>query len=130
MLNNPDYQNNSDECLKHLIEEIQTIEERAFPMKKLSRKKAKALRKPWMTTGILQSMKHRDQLFREQLGKNDVDLIRTYRKKRNQVTRIIEKAKDLDMLYFQNMIDNPKKVWANINTKLLNKKTIWKYSSL
>ena len=77
MLNNLDYQTNPDNCLKHLITEIQTIEERAFPVKTLSRKKSKALRKSWMTPGILQSMKHRDKLFRDQLGKSDVNLILT-----------------------------------------------------
>ena len=122
MLNNQNYLNNPESCLKHLIKEIQLAEERAFPLKKLSRKKAKALRKSWMTTGILQSMKHRDQLFREQLGKNDENLTRVFRQKRNKVTRIIEKAKDLDMLYsFEKIIDNPKKVWAKINSKILNK---------
>ena len=76
-----------------------------------------------MTPGLLQSMKHRDKLFREQLGKSDTNLILTYRRKRNQVNRLIEKAKDLELLYsFENIIDNPKKVWAKINTKLLNKK--------
>ena len=123
MLNNPNYQDNPDNCLKHLITEIQTIEERAFPVKTLSRKKAKALRKSWMTPGILQSMKHRDKLFRDQLGKSDVNLILTYRRKRNHINRLIEKAKDLELLYsFENIIDNPKKVCTKINTKLLNRK--------
>ena len=76
-----------------------------------------------MTPGILKSMEERDRLFREQLGKNDENLSQIYRKKRNQVTRIIEKAKDLDFFSsFENIIDSPKKVWAKINTKLLNKK--------
>ena len=121
MLNESNASDDPDSCLKQLIKDMQSAEERAFPMKKLSRKKAKAFRKPWMTAGILQSMKHRDKLFREQLGKSDANLIRTYRQKRNKVTRIIERAKDLDMLYsFENIIDNPKKVWAKINSKLLN----------
>ena len=63
------------------IEEIQSAEERAFPLKKRSRKQQKRLRHPWMTLGILKSMEHRDRLFREQLGKNDANLSRIYRKK-------------------------------------------------
>ena len=114
---------NPERGLNVLIEKIQTAEERAFPLKRHSRKQQKRFRHSWMTLGILKSMEHRDRLFREQLGKNDANLSRIYRRKRNQVTRIIEKAKDLDFFNsFQNIIDNPKKLWAKINSKLLNKK--------
>ena len=76
-----------------------------------------------MTTGILASMNHRDKLFKEQLGKNDQALSAEYRKYRNKVTRIIEKAKDMDMYRsFENIVNNPKKVWCKINTKFLHKK--------
>ena len=114
---------NPERGLNILIEKNQTVEERAFPLKRRSRKQQKRFRHSWMTMGILKSMEHRDRLFRDQLGKNDANLSRIYRKKRNHVTRIIEKAKDLDFFNsFENIIDNPKKVWEKINSKLLNKK--------
>ena len=76
-----------------------------------------------MTTGILTSMRHRDLLFKQQLGKNNEQLSKTYRKKRNAVSRLIEEAKDLHMWNtFKNVKDNPKKMWSKINTKVLNKK--------
>ena len=55
--------------------------------------------------------------------KNDAQLTCACRKYRNKVTRIIEKAKDLDMFNsFEHIVDNPKKVWCKINTKFLHKK--------
>ena len=76
-----------------------------------------------MTNGILKSINTRDKLFREQLGKNDPELTKAYRKYRNKVNRVIEKAVDMDLYNsFENIVDNPKKVWCKINTKFLHKK--------
>ena len=112
-----------DLALQKLVSEIQSSESIAFPLRNLSKKKAKKFRKPWMTSGILKSIDHRDKLFREQLGKNDPELSREYRQYRNKVTRVIENAKDLDMYKsFEFIVDNPKKVWCKINTKFLHKK--------
>ena len=114
---------NPENALGDLIKTMQESEERAFPMRKLSKKKAKIFRKSWMTAGIWKAMQHRDKLFKDQLGKNDETLSKMYRKKRNQVTHIIEKAKNLDLLNsFNNVIDNPKKTWALINEKILKKR--------
>ena len=91
----------------------------------MSRKKAKKFRTPWMTKGILTSINKRDKLFREQLGKNDEELSKAYRKYRNKVNRFIERANDMDLLKsFENIVDNPKKVWCKINTKFLHKKIV------
>ena len=114
---------NPDIALQKLISAIHTAEGVAFPRRKFSNKKAKKFRRSWMTTGILASINHRDKLFKEQLGKNDQALSAEYRKYRNKVTRIIEKAKDMDMYRsFENIVNNPKKVWCKINTKFLHKK--------
>ena len=121
--NTPNVFDNPDLALQKLVSEIQLAEGRAFPLKTLSRKKAKRRRRSWITSGILKSIDHRDKLFREQLGKNDAQLSSDYRKYRNKVTRIIEKAKDMDFLKsFQSIVDNPKKVWCKINSKFLHKK--------
>ena len=57
------------------------------------------------------------------MGKNDEELSKAYRKYRNKVNRIIERANDMDLLKsFENIVDNPKKVWCKINTKFLHKK--------
>ena len=59
---------NPERGLNILIEKIQNAEERAFPLKRRSRKQQKRFRHSWMTVGILKSMEHRDRLFRDQLG--------------------------------------------------------------
>ena len=123
MTSNPNVFDNPDVTLQKLVSEIQSAEGTAFPLRTLSKKKAKKFRKTWMTSGILKSMNRRDKLFSEQLGKNDEQLRSEYRKYRNKVTRIIEKAKDMDMLKsFESIVNNPKKVWCKINTKFLHKK--------
>ena len=114
---------NPEHALGDLIKTIQESEVRAFPLRKLSKKKTKIYRKSWMTAGIWKSMQHRDKLFKNQLGKNDETLSKLYRHKRNQVTHIIEKAKNMDLLNsFNNVTDNPKKTWDLINEKILMKK--------
>ena len=100
---------------------MQVAEEKSFSLR--SKNKTKQLRKPWMTGGILESMRDRDILFSKQLGKNDEQKTRKYQQKRNQVVRICEKAR---VHYLKNsfthVVDNPKKTWSLINSKILNKK--------
>ena len=75
-----------------------------------------------MTNGVLKSIKHRDQLFRDQLGKSIENLSEAYRRYRDKVLKLVEKAQDMDMFNsFKFIIDNPKKVWSKINFKILNK---------
>ena len=123
LFNTPNAFKNPDNALQNFVTEIKNIEDKAFPLRKLSRKKAKKLRKSWMTNGILKSIETRDKLFIEQLGKNDAQLTQKYRTYRNKVNKIIVKAKDMDLFNsFSPIIDNPKKVWCKINTKFLHKK--------
>ncbi len=112
-----------EENLQNIISSIKISEDKALPMRKISGKKSHKMRKSWMTCGILQSMKHRDKLFSEQLGKNDEQLSKKYRKFRNKVNRICLAAMDLECYNsFKDIVDNPKKVWCKINKKFLNKK--------
>ena len=121
-LNSPNILTNPEITLHDFIAEVKSIENKAFPLHKISRKKARLFRKPWMTSGILKSMNTRDKMFREQLGKNDEGLSKAYRKYRNKLNRTIEKAEDMDLFNsFENIADNPKKVWCKINTKFLHK---------
>ena len=113
-----------DKVLPRLyISQLKISEDRAFPLRKLSKKVSKKFRKSWMTTGILKSMERRDKLFREQLGKNDTQLSNTYEKYRNKVNRICNAAKDLELFdSFKDIVNDPKKVWCQLNKKFLNKK--------
>ena len=76
-----------------------------------------------MTSGILKSIKHRDKLFKDQLGKNNAQLCKEFLKYRNKVTRICHAARDLhNFNSFNSIVNNPKKVWCKLNAKFLNKK--------
>ena len=123
LLDNSNNFDDPENILNDMIVAIKHAEDKAFPLRKMSRKKSRKFRTPWMTKGILTSINKRDKLFREQLGKNDEELSKAYRKYRNKVNRIIERANDMDLLKsFENIVDNPKKVWCKINTKFLHKK--------
>ena len=56
-----------DNSLDKVISAMQTSDEKSFSFR--SKNKTKKFRKPWMTSGILESMRDRDILYSEQLGK-------------------------------------------------------------
>ena len=64
-----------------------------FSKRRLSRKQYKSFTNPWLTTGILISIKHQQKLFREYITKNSAVKAQMYRKYRNILTRIKERAK-------------------------------------
>ena len=102
--------------LDNIIKALLNAEESVFPLKKLSRKQAKARRKPWITGGIIKSIRHRHILFRQQLRKNDAELTKYYKKYRNKLNRTIENAK---ANYLKDVFDkigtNPRKAWSELN---------------
>ena len=107
--------------LHNIINALLNAEEDIFPLKKLSRKDTKARRKPWITGGIIKSIRHRHVLFREQLKKNDDALVKHYKKYRNKLNRTIENAKaDYLKNVFEKIGTNTRKTWAELN-KLLKK---------
>jgi hypothetical protein len=86
-----------------------------FPESYSNRTKSKI--KPWMTTGILTSCKHRQKLYRQMIeGKIAAGIYKTYR---NNLNNLIKKAK-ID--YFSNYITQHKKdskaMWNLINSQI------------
>ena len=76
-----------------------------------------------MTKGIWESMKDRDKLFIKQLGKNNPELTNAYKKKRNYVKNIVDKAKDLHLWKSaKSVMDTPKKMWKLNNPKQKTKR--------
>ena len=113
-----------DEDLIKLVNCMYGVYVKVFPLKKRSKKQAKLYRKPWITKGILTSMKIRDELKLLWLKTKDEETHLEYKKYRNKVTRIKEKAKALfDNEEYSKCEGDSKKTWRKINTDLGRSKT-------
>ena len=109
-------------CLERLISNIQNTINKVFPLVKLSKKQRKKRRNPWITTGILNSMDRRDKLLEKFISTKTEHDRKRYTKVRNQVTRIVEKAKAKHLAEQGEIAGTDKtKTWKFLN-KFLRKK--------
>ena len=63
------------------------------PLKLLSRSEQKQKHKPWITKGLLKSIKHKNKLYKIMLKENTPENAQQYKKYRNKLTHIKELAK-------------------------------------
>lgn len=82
--------------------------------------------KPWITVGLINSIRTRDKLKRKVLkDKKNINLLIQYKRYRNSLKTLIQKTK---RDYFINKLDenknNPKKLWSAINEELNKTKTV------
>ena len=91
-----------------------TIEFHA-PLKKLSRKQLKLKLKPWITKGLLVSIKHKQQLYKTHFVNGNSEQKKFYKKYANKLNRIKFAAKQL---YYQKELENFKfnmfKTWKTV----------------
>ena len=96
------------------------------PMKYLNKKEIKTRHKPWLTKGILTSIKRKRILFRKMKisklkGENSDDNYDRYKIHRDLINTLRRKSKRNHYKdYFSNHINKSKKTWKGIN-QLLNK---------
>ena len=93
-----------------------------FPKVRLSRKKAKD--KDWITIGIKNAIKHRNQLYRKKIKDNTEENVKNWEDYKNKLNKIIKNAqKD----YYQNLIkqhnNNCIGLWKTLGN-IISKKTI------
>ncbi len=99
------------------------------PIKKLTKKEQGLLERPWITFGILNSIKSRDHALSEYLKEKNLSLkaskFKTYKTKRNLLTTLIRQSKkDYYCNYFLENQSNLKKTWDGIRNIIdLNKKS-------
>ena len=89
------------------------------PLKKANKKEIKVQQKPWITKGILCSIRKRDIIFRQlrkcqgQVRKNALHI--KYKFYRNQIVSLIKSSKQLHMQnFFRVNSRNTRKVWQGI----------------
>ena len=108
--------NNPNRVLNSLITVIQDSYNKVFPLKKVSKRKTKKQRKPWMNFYILDMIKTKHKLFKKYLNNKTPENLTAYKNKRNNCKKEIEKAKKQYYYnFFKNCKKDPKKIWRGIN---------------
>ncbi len=111
----------SNYSLEKLLENSLDIVNKHMPLKKMSKKDLKLEAKPWITPGIITSIKRRDSLLREYIkcpeGDNKNNLHVQYKVLRNRIVALMRLSKNNHLRnYFSNNSDNIKKTWQGIKS--------------
>ena len=73
---------------------LKQIADKHAPIKQASRSKRRQLAKPWLTKGVLISVKHTQKLYKSHFLSRDPDKVREYKLYANALNRIKNKAKN------------------------------------
>ena len=114
---------NVNDNFKIFFETVSALYNKYFPIKKKQISQKRILN-PWITSGILTSIRHKNKLYKEKkLGYVTIEQFNAYR---NKFNTIIRRAKQL---YYNNLFssfkNNTKKLWQEVNkiTKRANSRT-------
>ncbi len=87
------------------------------PLRSRSRKERKMFNKPWITKGIMKSIKTKKKLYRMVLNDSSKVSWEDYKKYRNKLTHTIENSKRIHFSYkVKASKSNPKKLWQTLNS--------------
>ena len=121
--------NNAEESLNIFVRTIENVLNEMAPVKTLTQKELKSENKPWITTGLLKSIKNRDKLHKQYLTeKSEIRKKHLYEKfkiKRNLIITLLRIAKtDYYTQYFLENKSNIKETWKGIKSIInFNKKS-------
>ena len=102
-------QGNIDIAFSKIYNKLNKLVNKHAPLKSLSKRKFKQFSKPWITKGLLKSIKIKNALFASG------DMIK-YKFYRNKITTLIRHSKKLYYhTYFTQYMNNMKKTWSGIN---------------
>ena len=112
-------ENDPEKSMNNLLNEANQLIDNYYPNRKLTRKEFKQTMKPWITKGILTSIKRKDDLFHKYINcKNLVtkaSIHIEYKAVKNRITSLIYMSKkDYYTKYFNQYSNNIKKVWQGI----------------
>ena len=84
-----------DFSFSKLLETFNTLLQKHAPIKKLSKKDKKAMKKPWITKGILKSIEKKNRIYRKCIRTKNAtkkeelyNLFKSYRNSLNKITRL------------------------------------------
>ena len=110
------------------INEYSSLFDKHVPLVKLTRKQEKLFAKPWITKGILTSVRVRDKLFKDYLNTSDLDLKsylhQSYKLYRNRIVSLLRLSKKIHYSnYFILNTANMKKIWIGVRELISSKST-------
>ena len=109
--------------MQDVISVLNQLAEKHAPLKKASQTKQKQLNKPWLTKGILKSIKRKQKMYRTHFLSIDMQKASEYKHYANVLTYIKNKSKsDYYSAQFLKYKDNLKQTWKLIGT-LVKRKT-------
>ena len=105
--------------VKFLPDKINDILNVMAPIRKLTKRENRLKLNPWITSGILKSMRDRDKIYKQFTKETDVakknNFFVLYKKKRNLITTLLRRSKaNYYASYFEEHKNNAKKTWEGI----------------
>ena len=92
------------------------------PLRKASRRQKRIQRNPWLTKGLLTSIKHKQKLYRTHFLNGDALSINFFKTYSNKLTRVKTLSKKM---YYNSTINKyknkPEELWKFINSVIPNK---------
>ena len=110
---------NCDDSFTAFFDAIEKLLDEMAPVRRLSKKEINLLTRPWITSGILKSIKDRDYTHRSFLKEKDEEkreeIYQTYKTKRNLIKILIRQSKrDYYVQFFEENRSDTKKIWEGI----------------
>ena len=117
----------SNVSLNNFKETIYKVLDKHMPLKKATKKELKLESKPWITQGILNSIKRRDLLLKKYIqapeGDQKNELHKEYKILRNKIVALLRLSKNRHYReYFQSNSTDIKKTWKGIKS-IINLRT-------
>ena len=111
--------NNFDAIFDHFLQLLTNAITLYAPMRKLTRKQQKLINKPWISRGILKSIKTKQKLYLSHFVNGNLEQKQLYKKYANKLTKVKFAAKKL---YYQDKLETSKnntaEVWRIIKSLL------------
>ena len=122
-INWPDlYSTDLHEITSACINKVKDIVNKHAPLKKATNSKMKQLNKPWLTRGLLKSIKRKQKMYKSHFFSKNSMKIKEYKQYSNLLNKMKAKAKDkFYNQYFQLYKENLKETWKLIGTLIKRK---------
>ena len=115
-------ENNVISVFEQFYSLVQTTIDKHVPLKQLSRKQKKLQRKPWISIGILKSIKRKQKMHKTHFINGSMSDKHFYKRYTNLLTRVKSLAKKLFYFHeFSTFKNNPKKTWEVLRSILSSK---------
>ena len=112
-------------CVKKLIDTVMELVDRRVPIVKINQKQNNTRHKPWLTTGLIKSISHKQTIYKKFLKQKNKErktiLFNQYKTYRNVLTQALRQCKNNHLKsFFEKHKKDSRKVWQGIRTLISN----------